>query len=106
MIENIPANIWTKQDLSEYQIFDVRTPLEWEEGVLANAECVWLYDNKGFLNENFVKEFQDKINKDKKIAFICRSGHRSMIAAELIKERLNLDSVNLDGGMLALKGIQ
>ncbi|TKX32143.1 rhodanese-like domain-containing protein [Campylobacter estrildidarum] len=104
MIENIPANIWTKQDLSEYQIFDVRTPLEWEEGVLANVECIWLYDNKGFLNENFLDEFQTKRNKDKKIAFICRSGYRSMMAAQLVQERLNLDSANLDGGMLAFQG--
>ncbi len=34
MIENIPASLWTKQDLNAYQIFDVRTPLEWEEGIL------------------------------------------------------------------------
>ncbi|MGM9095022.1 rhodanese-like domain-containing protein, partial [Campylobacter jejuni] len=24
MIENIPASLWTKQDLNAYQIFDVR----------------------------------------------------------------------------------
>lgn len=102
MIENISANVWTKQDLSEYQIFDVRTPLEWEEGVLPNAECISFYDHKGFLNENFLQEFQAKKKSDKKIAFICRSGHRSMLAARYVKDKLGLDSVNLDGGMLAL----
>ncbi len=102
MIENIPANVWTKQDLSEYQIFDVRSPIEWEEGVLPNAECVALYDNHGLLNANFLQDFQSKRKADKKLAFICRSGHRSMVAANLIKDELGLESVNLDGGMQAL----
>lgn len=106
MIENIPASVWTKQDLSEYQIFDVRTPAEWEEGILPNAECVALYDNYGLLNANFLQDFQSKRKADKKLAFICRSGHRSMVAANLIKDELGLESVNLDGGMLAVKGLK
>lgn len=48
--------------------------------------------------------FKAKEMKVKKLAFICRSGHRSMVAAEFIAERLGLESINLDGGMLALKG--
>ena len=104
MIENIPANIWTKEDLSKYQIFDVRTPLEWEEGVLPNAECIALYDNQGLLNANFLEDFKIKRKIDKKPAFICRSGHRSMMAANFIKDELDLEGVNLDGGMLAIKG--
>lgn len=43
MIENIPASLWTKQDLNAYQIFDVRTPLEWEEGIFYLMRNVWLY---------------------------------------------------------------
>ncbi|EAJ5923228.1 rhodanese-like domain-containing protein [Campylobacter jejuni] len=103
MITNLPASVWMKQDLSEYQIFDVRTPAEWEEGVLSHAECVALYDNHGLLNANFLEEFQARRNENKKLAFICRSGHRSMVAAEFIAEKLGLESINLDGGMLALK---
>ncbi|RQD67282.1 rhodanese-like domain-containing protein [Campylobacter hepaticus] len=104
MIENIPANIWTKSDLSEYQIFDVRTPLEWQEGILPNAQCVALYDNKGLLNAQFLDEFQSKKDESKKLAFVCCSGHRSMLAAELVVEKLGLKVSNLDGGMLAVKG--
>lgn len=104
MIENISASFWVKQDLNAYQIFDVRTPLEWEEGILPNAQCVALYDNQGFLNAKFLDEFQSKRDENKKLAFICRSGHRSMVAAEFIAEKLGLESINLDGGMLALKG--
>lgn len=67
MIENIPASLWTKQDLNAYQIFDVRTPLEWEEGILPNAQCVALYDNKGLLNAKFLDEFQSKEMKIKNL---------------------------------------
>lgn len=105
MIENIPASLWTKQDLNAYQIFDVRTPLEWEEGILPNAQCVALYDNQGLLNAKFLDEFQSKRDESKKLAFICRSGHRSMVAAEFIAEKLGLESINLEGGMLALRVI-
>jgi len=104
MIENIPANLWTKQDLNAYQIFDVRSPLEWEEGVLAQAQCVALYDNQGLLNANFLAEFQGKRDESKKLAFICRSGHRSRVAAEFVAEKLGIEGVNLDGGMLAFEG--
>ncbi|HEF5218293.1 TPA: rhodanese-like domain-containing protein [Campylobacter coli] len=99
MITNLPASVWMKQDLSEYQIFDVRTPVEWEEGVLPHAECVALYDNHGLLNANFLEEFQARRNENKKLAFICRGGHRSMMAANFIKNELGLESVNLDGGI-------
>lgn len=104
MIENIPASLWIKQDLNAYQIFDVRSPLEWEEGILPNVQCVALYDNQGLLNDNFLDEFQSKRDESKKLAFICRSGHRSRVAAEFIGEKLGIQSVNLDGGMLAIKG--
>lgn len=105
MITSLPASVWTKQDLSEYQVFDVRSPAEREEGVLPQAECVALYDNHGLLNANFLEEFQAKRNENKKLAFVCRGGHRSMIAANWIQNELGLESVNLDGGMSAFKGL-
>ncbi|MBK1971597.1 rhodanese-like domain-containing protein [Campylobacter sp. TTU-622] len=97
MIVNIAI---TKANLDEYQIFDVRTPLEWEEGVLKNAELVYLYDNKGFINPNFTQEIKEKLN-NKPLAFVCRSGNRSQIAAQIIQDELKLSSTNLEGGMMA-----
>ncbi|MDO4673855.1 rhodanese-like domain-containing protein [Campylobacter sp.] len=103
MIENIPAEIWT-QSLNEYQIFDVRTPAEWAEGVLQNARCVALYDDLGSFNTNFVQEIQSALDgSDKILAFICRSGGRSEIAARIVLDELGIRGVNLDGGMLALE---
>lgn len=97
MIVNIAI---TKANLDEYQIFDVRTPLEWEEGVLENAELVYLYDNQGFINPNFSQEVKGKLN-NKPLAFVCRSGNRSQIAAQIVQDELGLSSTNLEGGMMA-----
>ena len=84
-------------NLKDYQIFDVRSPSEWENGILKGVECVALLDDFGSFNENFLKEFQKNFDASKKPAFICRSGHRSKIA-----EHLGIIGVNLAGGMLAL----
>ncbi|ARJ55963.1 rhodanese-like domain-containing protein [Campylobacter cuniculorum] len=88
--------------LKDYQIFDVRSPSEWENGILKGVECVALLDDFGSFNENFLKEFQKNFDASKKPAFICRSGHRSKIAAQIVAEHLGIIGVNLAGGMLGL----
>ncbi|EFU2060342.1 rhodanese-like domain-containing protein [Campylobacter upsaliensis] len=102
MIGHIAPKIWNKS-LSSYQIFDVRTPSEWrEEGVIDGVKCVALFDDMGLLNENFIEEFKAKYQKnDKTLAFICRSGHRSEIAASMVLDKLEIWGVNLEGGVLA-----
>lgn len=104
MIEHIAPEIWNK-NLSSYQIFDVRTPSEWrEDGVINDVKCVALFDDMGLLNANFIEEFKAKYQKDNKIlAFICRSGHRSKIAASMVLDELEIRGVNLEGGVLAYK---
>ncbi|MBS4275099.1 putative rhodanese-related sulfurtransferase [Campylobacter vulpis] len=104
MIEHINPAIWN-ENLSSYQIFDVRTPSEWQEdGIINNVKCVALFDNKGLLNANFIEEFKAKYQEnDKTLAFICRSGHRSEIAARIVLDELELKGVNLAGGILAYK---
>ncbi|MCX2682565.1 rhodanese-like domain-containing protein [Campylobacter sp. MIT 21-1685] len=108
MIENLKPEFWTKENLNEYQIFDVRSPKEWqEEGLLKQAKCLFLYDNEGLLNQNFINDFNNLFEKEKKLAFICRSGYRSKLAADLIADKLGIMGVNLDGGMQALsKSVQ
>ncbi len=101
MIKNININ---EAKLDEYQIFDVRSALEWEEGVLENANLVYLYDHRGFLNPNFINQVKEKLQEGKELAFVCKAGQRSFMAAKMVEEELGLDSVNLDGGMLAYKG--
>lgn len=102
MIEHIAPKIWNK-NLSSYQIFDVRTPSEWrEDGIISDVKCVALFDDMGLLNGNFIEEFKAKYQKNGKIlAFICRSGHRSEIAASMVLDELEIRGVNLEGGVLA-----
>ncbi|ARE81136.1 rhodanese-like domain-containing protein [Campylobacter helveticus] len=104
MIEHISPEIWN-ENLNSYQIFDVRTPNEWQEGIISNVKCVALLDNAGLLNANFIEEFKAKYQQDgKALAFICRSGHRSEMAARMVLDELEIKGVNLDGGILAYRG--
>ncbi|CAG9468151.1 rhodanese-like domain-containing protein [Campylobacter upsaliensis] len=101
MIEHIAPKIWNKS-LSSYQIFDVRTPSEWRDGIISDVKCVALFDDMGLLNGNFIEEFKAKYQEDgKTLAFICRSGHRSEIAASMVLDELEIRGVNLEGGVLA-----
>lgn len=83
------------EHLSEYKIIDVRTQDEYENdyGHIEGAECYTLQD-----------VFQEKVkelDKDKKYLFVCRSGRRSLFAAEIaINHGIN-DVTNLIGGMMA-----
>lgn len=82
------------------QIIDIRTPNEWKQGVLKGAILVNLTDNNGEFNEKFLENIKEKIDPNKKIAIICRSGVRSLRASELLVQNGYKDVINLSGGML------
>ena len=82
------------------QIIDIRTPNEWKQGVLKGAILVNLTDNNGGFNEKFLENIKEKIDPNKKIAIICRSGVRSLRASELLVQNGYKDVINLSGGMI------
>ena len=82
------------------QIIDIRTPNEWKQGVLKGAILVNLTDNNGEFNEKFLENIKEKIDPNKKIAVICRSGVRSLRASELLVQNGYKDVINLSGGMM------
>lgn len=82
------------------QIIDIRTPNEWKQGVLNGAILVNLTDNNGEFNEKFLENIKEKIDPNKKIAIICRSGVRSLRASELLVQNGYKDVINLSGGMI------
>lgn len=82
------------------QIIDIRTPNEWKQGVLKGAILVNLTDNNGEFNEKFLENIKEKIDPNKKIAIICRSGARSLRASELLVQNGYKDVINLSGGMI------
>lgn len=82
------------------QIIDIRTPNEWKQGILKGAILVNLTDNNGEFNEKFLENIKEKIDPNKKIAIICRSGVRSLRASELLVQNGYKDVINLSGGMI------
>ncbi|AGZ81812.2 rhodanese-like domain-containing protein [Campylobacter fetus] len=84
----------------DIQIVDVRTPSEWAQtGVLKGAVLVTYKNSDGSINPNFVNEVKSKLNPDKKVAVICRSGNRSRPASALLDEGGVKNVINIDGGM-------
>ena len=81
------------------QIIDVRTPSEWQEtGVIKGAKLVTLVNDK----EEFLAKLKDSgVDLSKPVAFICRSGRRSLAAANLA-DSADANITNLDGGMSGL----
>lgn len=77
------------------QLLDVRTPEEFEEAHI-----------KGSINYNVtdstLAENLDNLNKKKPVFVYCRSGVRSMQAAELLKEH-GFKVYNLAGGIIDWK---
>jgi len=74
------------------QLIDVREPSEYEENNIG-GELIPLGD---------IPKSLDRVNQDKKVVIMCRSGKRSLNAAEIIADQLGFDEVyNLTGGILA-----
>lgn len=93
------ASSWDFDD-KNYQIIDIRTPKEWESGVIKGAYKVSILDNNGNFNEKFVDEVNEVWDKKSPVVLICRSGSRSLRASKILeKNGFSADIINLTGGM-------
>lgn len=77
-------------------LIDVRTPEEFAEGHLRKAQ------NIDYQNDNF-KEQISKLDKSKTYYLYCRSGKRTVGAAEVMQKTGFENIVVLEGGLLAWK---
>ena len=75
-------------------LLDVRTPQEFAEGCIEGALNIDVKDSL------FIQNVQAAIPAGAKVAVYCRSGRRSMMAAEQMLEK-GYVPVNLEGGILA-----
>ena len=75
------------------QLLDVRTPEEYAEGHIAGAV------NIDVQSDDFQPTARQELSKDSTILVYCRSGRRSLDAAEILT-RLGYRVVNLKGGIL------
>lgn len=78
----------------ETQLIDVRTPEEWEQGIIAGARHVEL----GELTAQAAT-----IDRERPIVFYCRSGARSGMATEAFRGA-GYEAFNLAGGIEAWAG--
>ncbi len=74
-------------------IIDVREPFEWAMGTLPGAELIGLGSLFGRLND---------LDRDRAILFVCRTGNRSGVAAQLFVRHGFDEVANLTGGLVAL----
>lgn len=84
-------------DKGKYVLVDVRTPEEFAEGHIPGAILIphdQMEERHGELAEY----------KDKPLLLICRSGKRSVFAAEVLAEHGYQNLYNLKGGMLQWAG--
>lgn len=79
------------------QLVDVRTPQEYAEGHIDGAL------NINVQSDDFKELVQRKLSKDSTVLVYCRSGRRSLDAAEILTD-LGYKVVNLKDGIIEWKG--
>lgn len=95
-IPSLPPAEFAKQAVADTSavIIDVRTPEEFASGHLKDARLIDFKDTA-----TFEKDIA-RLPKDKTYYVYCRSGRRSMMAAERMK-RLGLKTIDMSGGIIA-----
>lgn len=78
------------------QLVDVRTPQEYAEGHIAGAI------NINVQSDDFQSNAEKQLSKDSTILVYCRSGRRSLDAAEILTG-LGFKVINLKGGIIEWK---
>jgi len=108
----------TKQNIEKLsnqniKIVDIRLPSEWQStGTIPNVLKITFFKRNGQINQNFLYELEkNKISKNSKFALICRTGHRSKRASEILEKNGYKNVINLQYGMFnlfksLLKGIK
>jgi len=102
-IEALKTNIINLQK-QHIPIVDIRLPDEWEStGTIPNTIKVTFFNERGEVNQNFLYKLKENsISKNSKFAIICRTGHRTEIAAKILNKYGYKNLINLKGGMYNL----
>lgn len=79
-------------------IVDVRTPNEWDEGIIENAILINIMQPHSFMDAI------DKLDKNKNYYVYCRSGGRSAQACQVMNSIGIENTYNLLGGMMEWQG--
>ena len=79
-------------------VLDVRTPEEWDQGVIPNAVLADFYTGPDFLDT------LKSLDKDKNYYVYCKAGGRSAQACSIMNQLGILHTFNLTGGMMQWQG--
>ncbi len=97
--KNAPIAELTKlKDEKKAVVIDVRTPAEWQEGVIDGATL--FIDFKG---ANFEQQIA-KLDKSKTYIVYCRSGGRSAGASQVMVDNGFKNVINMQGGIMSWGG--
>lgn len=79
-------------------VIDVRTPEEWQEGIIPNSLLLNIMEQQSFVNRT--------AELDKTVAYFvyCRSGARSGQACNYMSQLGFNEVINLSGGIMAYTG--
>jgi rhodanese-related sulfurtransferase len=86
-----PTEAWAAHGERDLVLVDVRQPHEWRSGVVPGALLIPLTELSRRLGE---------LPRDSTVAFVCRSGHRSLLAARRARRR-GIEVVSIEGGLIA-----
>ena len=86
-----PAEAWEAHQRNDLVLVDVRERPEWRSGVVCGALRIPLHE---------LPRRTGELPRENTVAFICRSGHRSTLAARQARRR-GIDVVSISGGMIA-----
>ena len=88
-----PGRVKELLDSGEIELLDVRTDHEWDSGHIPGARHVELND---------LTAEAERLGSDQKIVVYCRTGNRSGMAAEALRDG-GFDAVAMEGGITAWK---
>ncbi len=91
---------WAEQLSSDNNavIIDVRTPEEWSEGIIPNAQMINIYEGQGFIYK------LDELDKSKNYYVYCKAGGRSAQACQIMQQLGFENTYNLMGGFMQWQG--
>lgn len=79
-------------------VIDVRTPAEWQQGVISGADLFIDYNSPTF------KQQLSKLDKSKTYIVYCRSGGRSAGASQVMVDSGFKKVINMQGGISSWGG--
>lgn len=87
-----PEEMKTLLELEDIQLIDVRTPEEFSQGYIANAQ------NIDYFSKTFDADIA-KLDKNKPVIVYCKSGNRSAKCIKKMKEAGFVKIYELNGGI-------